>query len=81
VGVILLQVAICFGIFLMRTLFRGIPNELIDAARIDGATEFQTAIKIFLPFARPGLKALALISLPGKRISCKALAHSHKENS
>jgi len=63
-GVILVETSITipFGVFLMRTFFRGIPDELLEAAQIDGATKFQALIKIFLPLAQPGIKALALIS-------------------
>lgn len=44
-----------FLIFLMRQFFMGIPNELSDAAKIDGASEFQIYSRIALPLAAPAL--------------------------
>jgi ABC-type glycerol-3-phosphate transport system permease component len=47
-----------FGIFLMRGFFRGLPGELADAARVDGANEWQAFRHIMLPLAWPGMAAL-----------------------
>lgn len=62
-GVILPEtsIALPFGIFIMRTFFKGIDDEIIEAARIDGANEIQLIFRIMLPLAAPGLKSLALI--------------------
>ena len=62
-GVILPEAAFAmpFGIFLMRTFFRGIDDEILEAARIDGANELRLMFRIMAPLAAPGLKALALI--------------------
>ncbi len=49
-----------FFIFLMRQFFMGIPNELIEAARIDGASEFRIYLTIVLPLARPALATIAV---------------------
>ncbi len=49
-----------FGIFLVRQYMQNIPNEMIDAARVDGATDFQVYRRIILPAARPVLAALAV---------------------
>lgn len=49
-----------FGIFLMRQFILTLPDELFDAARIDGATEFGTYLRIVLPLARGPLAALAV---------------------
>jgi ABC-type glycerol-3-phosphate transport system permease component len=49
-----------FGIFLMRGFFRGLPAELGDAARIDGANEWQVFRRIFLPLAWPGMATLVV---------------------
>lgn len=49
-----------FGIFLMRGFFRGLPPELRDAARIDGASEFSVFRQIMLPLAIPGLATLVV---------------------
>lgn len=51
-----------FGIFLMRQFMRSIPNELIEAARIDGASELAIYWKIILPNVKPALAALAVFS-------------------
>jgi multiple sugar transport system permease protein len=49
-----------FGIFWMRQYMLSLPDELLDAARIDGSSEFGIFWRIVLPLARPGLVALAL---------------------
>jgi ABC-type glycerol-3-phosphate transport system permease component len=51
-----------FGIFLMRQAMHNIPNELIDAARIDGASEFGIFFKIILPLSTSALAALAIFT-------------------
>jgi len=50
-----------FQILVLRGFFRGIPDELIDAARIDGCAEFQTFWRIILPLATPAVLALFII--------------------
>src|SRR5215510_14811974 len=49
-----------FGIFWMRQYMFSIPDELLDAARLDGASEFGLFWRVVIPLARPGLGALAL---------------------
>jgi multiple sugar transport system permease protein len=51
-----------FGIFLMRQFMMSIPQELLDAARIDGASEPRIFITIVLPLVRPALAALAVFT-------------------
>jgi arabinosaccharide transport system permease protein len=51
-----------FGVFFMRQTMLVIPDELLDAARIDGATEFVIFWRIALPLSRGGLGVLALLS-------------------
>ncbi|TMW71389.1 carbohydrate ABC transporter permease [Alteribacter natronophilus] len=51
-----------FGIFLLRQFFIGIPHELEEAARIDGASTFFIYWKIILPLAKPSLVVLALFT-------------------
>jgi multiple sugar transport system permease protein len=51
-----------FGTFLMRQFFLTLPNELEDAARIDGANPLQIFTLVVLPLARPALTALAALS-------------------
>ncbi len=50
-----------FGIFMMRQFMHSIPNELIDAARIDGASEPRIFTQIVLPLAGPALAALGIL--------------------
>jgi ABC-type glycerol-3-phosphate transport system permease component len=49
-----------FGTFLLRQYFLSVPKELVDAARMDGASLFQVFWKIYLPLAKPALSALAI---------------------
>lgn len=51
-----------FGIFLMRQFMHTIPNELIDAARIDGASEFGIFFRIILPLSTAALAALGIFT-------------------
>jgi multiple sugar transport system permease protein len=51
-----------YGIFLMRQFILPIPNELIDAARMDGAGDLRILIDIVLPQIRPALATLALLT-------------------
>ncbi len=61
-GIILPGALSAFGVFLMRQFIQGIPEELLDAARIDGASEFGIYWRIVLPLARPALSALAIFT-------------------
>ncbi|ADU29309.1 carbohydrate ABC transporter permease [Evansella cellulosilytica] len=54
-----------FGIFLLRQFFIGIPHELEEAARIDGASAFFIYWRIILPLAKPALIVLALFTFMG----------------
>jgi putative chitobiose transport system permease protein len=54
-----------FGIFLLRQTYQAIPNELIEAARIDGATELGIWWRILMPLIRPGLATLAIFAFVG----------------
>ena len=49
-----------FGIFLLRQFFMAIPNELADAARIDGANPWQIFRRVYLPLAKPAIATLAI---------------------
>lgn len=49
-----------FYIFLLRQFFLGIPRELADSARIDGASEWQIFAEIYMPLAKPALMVVAL---------------------
>ena len=50
------------SIFLMRQFISGVADELIDAARIDGASDFRIYWQIILPLVRPGLATLAILT-------------------
>jgi multiple sugar transport system permease protein len=52
-----------FGTFLMRTAFLNLPAELEEAARIDGASPFQTFWLIMLPLAKPSISVLAITTV------------------
>jgi putative chitobiose transport system permease protein len=61
-SVILPSLASAFNIFLMRQAFRGVPNDLIDAARVDGAGEWRVWWQILLPIVRPSMAAVAIFT-------------------
>jgi multiple sugar transport system permease protein len=52
-----------FGIFLMRQFFRTVPDDLVDAARMDGLSEFAIVWRVMLPTAVPALTAFAIFSV------------------
>jgi multiple sugar transport system permease protein len=64
-GVILPGMATIFGIFLVRQYALSIPDELLDAARIDGANEARIFAEIILPLCRPILVTLAIFTFLG----------------
>jgi multiple sugar transport system permease protein len=64
-GLILPQMFDAFAIFLMKQFFEQLPDELIEAAAIDGATPWQTFSRVMLPLAAPGLIALTILSVQG----------------
>ena len=51
-----------FGVFLLRQFFLALPNELEDAARVDGCNPIQTYWHVMLPLIRPGLIALGVLT-------------------
>ena len=53
------------GIFLMRQFFDGVPNELLDAARMDGMNEFGIWWRIAAPLVKPAIAALAIFNFIG----------------
>jgi putative chitobiose transport system permease protein len=56
------SLASAFNVFLMRQAFRGVPNDLIDAARIDGANELRVWWNVLMPVVRPSLAAVAIFT-------------------
>lgn len=62
-AVILPTAASAFGLFLARQFMTGIPRELIEAARLDGAGHLTTFLRIVLPLSKPLIAVLAFMSL------------------
>ncbi|MBI4924236.1 MAG: carbohydrate ABC transporter permease [Devosia nanyangense] len=61
-GVVVPNLANAFGIFLMRQFIKGVPDELIEAARVDGASEFRVLFQIVAPTVTPAIAALTLFA-------------------
>lgn len=61
-ALILPNLVSAFNIFLLRQAFRSVPQDLIDAARVDGAGEFRIWRSILLPIVRPSLAAVAIFT-------------------
>ena len=64
-GVVVPALASVFGIFLVRQYARSIPDELLEAARIDGANEARIFFQIVLPMLKPVLVTLAIFTFMG----------------
>jgi multiple sugar transport system permease protein len=64
-GVIVPALAGVFGIFLVRQYARSIPDELLEAARIDGAGEWRIFFRIVLPLLKPIMVTLAVLTFLG----------------
>jgi len=64
-GLILPFLAGPFGVFLMRQFMLGIPDELLEAARMDGANEFRTFWSVVMPIATPVLATLGILTFLG----------------
>jgi multiple sugar transport system permease protein len=62
-GVIVPGLASIFGIFLVRQYARSIPDELLEAARIDGASEFRIFVSVVLPALKPIVVTLGVFTL------------------
>jgi multiple sugar transport system permease protein len=61
-SLILLQAFSAFGVFLMRQFFISIPDDIIDAARIDGLSEYGIYFRIMLPLSQPALATLTIFT-------------------
>jgi multiple sugar transport system permease protein len=61
-GLILPNAVAAFGIFFLRQYMMSIPDELLDSARIDGASEWKIFWKIIIPLSRPALAAQAIFT-------------------
>lgn len=63
IALILPNIFDAFAVFLVYQFFRGIPRELVEAARMDGATHLRILVTIVLPIARSGLITVGLLTL------------------
>lgn len=61
-GLIIPPAATPMGVFMVRQYFYSVPNELLEAARIDGASETHIFIRLMLPIAKPVMSVLAIFS-------------------
>src|SRR5699024_3365474 len=61
-GIIVPSIVTATGIFMFRQFFRTVPDELLEAARIDGAGEFRIFFRLLLPISRPIIAVLAIFS-------------------
>jgi len=65
-GLILPSIAAPFGVFLMRQFMVTLPDEIISAAKIDGASEWQIFTKVVLPISKPALAVLGIFTFVGE---------------
>jgi multiple sugar transport system permease protein len=64
-GLILPFLVSPFGVFLMRQFIQGLPRDLLDAGRVDGAGELRIFARIFLPLCGPALATLGILTFLG----------------
>jgi raffinose/stachyose/melibiose transport system permease protein len=62
-SMILPQIAlnVCFGTFWMRAFFRSVPKPMLEAAEVDGASSFQTLVRVALPTGKPAVLTLVVL--------------------
>jgi len=61
-AMVCLQAFSAFGVFMMKQFYEDIPNELCEAARIDGMTEYGIYLRIMLPLSKPALSTLTIFT-------------------
>lgn len=61
-AMVCLQAFSAFGVFMMKQFYEDIPNELCEAARIDGMTEYGIYLRIMLPLSKPALSTLVIFT-------------------
>lgn len=64
-ALILLQAFSAFGVFMMKQFYQGIPDELCEAGRIDGMSEYAIWAKIMLPLSKPAISTLIIFTFVG----------------
>lgn len=64
IGLILPYIAtnLPMSVFIMRGQFNGVPNEMMEAARIDGAGQWQTFSRVMLPIVKPGIATVIIMT-------------------
>lgn len=62
-AMICLQAFSAFGVFMMKQFYEGIPNDLCEAARIDGMNEYMIYAKVMLPLSKPALSTLTIFTV------------------
>jgi multiple sugar transport system permease protein len=61
-SIIFLQAFSAFGVFMMKQFYESVPDELREAARIDGLNEYGIWLRIMLPLSKPALSTLTIIT-------------------
>ena len=61
-AIIFLQAFSAFGVFLMKQFYMSVPDELCEAARIDGMSEYRIWVRIMLPLSKPALSTLTIFT-------------------
>jgi multiple sugar transport system permease protein len=61
-SIIFLQAFSAFGVFMMKQFYESVPDELREAARIDGLTEYGIWLRIMLPLSKPAISTLTIIT-------------------
>lgn len=67
IGLILIEAAggLPLAIFIFRAFFQGIPRELMDAAKVDGCTEFNAFLKVVIPISGPAIATVGILQFVG----------------
>jgi multiple sugar transport system permease protein len=61
-ALIIPNLAMCFGVFMLKSFFEQIPDSIRESAKLDGATEWTIFWKLMLPIAKPGIGALFILN-------------------
>ena len=73
-GLVIFSAVDAFGIFMVRQFCETLPNELMDAARIDGASEWKIFVRIVLPQLSAPLATLGILGFMGE-LECLLMAN------
>jgi multiple sugar transport system permease protein len=65
IGILFPGLISAFGIFLMKQFMESVPTDLLDAARIDGMSEWGILLRIAVPMVRPALATLSILTFLG----------------